>query len=140
MNRKFKVVPAEEKDAHRPLPKETRLSDVFCFEEERRVNNDWTIQYQGRFFQIQKENKVLPRAGQKVTIRRDLEGILTLHYKGQGVSCEEITARPQRPEPVKESSPRSSAHRPGPRHPWRAPFNRIRQIESHPTDTVAPEP
>ena len=72
------------KTRHRPLPKETRLSDVFCFEGERRVNNDWTIQYQGRFFQIRKENKVLPRAGQKVTIRRDLEGILTLHYKRAG--------------------------------------------------------
>jgi len=48
-------------------------------EEERRVNNDWTIQYQGRFFQIRKENKALPRAEQKVTIRRDLEGILALH-------------------------------------------------------------
>ena len=29
-------------------------------EEERRVNNDWTIQYQGPFFQIRKENKTLP--------------------------------------------------------------------------------
>ena len=82
---------------------------------------------------------MLPRAGQKVTIRLDLEGILTLHYKGQGVSCEEIAARPKRPEPAKESRPRST-HPPGPRHPWRAPFNRTRQIESHPTDTVAPEP
>ena len=27
LNRKFRVVPADEKDAHRPLPKETRLSD-----------------------------------------------------------------------------------------------------------------
>ena len=95
--------------------------------------------YQGRFFQIRKENKALPRAGQKVTIRRDLEGILTLYYKGQGVSCEEIAARSKRPEPVKESRSRST-HRPGPRHPWRAPFNSTRRIESNPTHTLAPEP
>jgi len=128
LNRKFAVPPADEQDAHRPLSKELHLRDVFCFEEDRRVNNDWTVQYQGRLFQIRKENKVFPRTGQRVIIRRDLEGKLTLSYKGQKIAYDAIETRPQRLEPdTKKKS--HLVHRPGPDHPWRKPFTGTRELK-----------
>ena len=115
---KCKVPPAEEQDAHRTVPKELHLKDVFCFEEERRVNNDWTVQYQNRFFQIRRKNKVRPNAGQRVTVRQDLEGAITLHYKGQKVLYDALESRPKRLE--SESKRKSRIiHRPALDHPWR---------------------
>jgi len=121
LNRKFSVLPVEEEDAHRPVSKELHLKDVFCVEEDRRVNNDWTIQYQSRLFQIWKENKVRPLAGQKVVVREDLEGRLTLHYKGEKISCDVIEARLKRlePEPTRKSR---VIRRPASDHPWKTKY------------------
>lgn len=121
LNRKFAVPPAEEQDAHRPLSKEINLSDIFCFEEIRRVNNDWTIRYRNRLFQIRRENKTLPPAGQRVVVRQGLDGVLTLHYRGQNVFYDAISVRPKRLEPNTKQEPRV-IHRPAPDHPWRKPF------------------
>ena len=128
LNRKFAVPPAEEQDAHRSLPKGLYLKDVFCFEENRRVNNDWTIQYQNRFFQIRKENKIRPNAGQKVVVRRDLEGTLTLHYKGQKVFYDALEKRPQKLGPNTEPKSRT-IHRPALDHPWRKGFIAKRELK-----------
>ena len=120
-NRKFAVPPAEEEDVHRPLSEETPLSNIFCFEEERHVNNDWTIQYRSRLFQIRKGNKVMPRAGQKVVVREDLEGMLTLHYQGRKILYDAIEARPKRLEPAKEKKIHR-VHPPGPPPPMAVRF------------------
>jgi len=121
LNRRFCVAPMEEEDAHRPVSKEVRLRDVFCVEENRRVNNDWTIQYQGRLFQIRKDNKVCPPAGQKVVVRKDLEGRLTLQYKGEKIFYDVIEDRPKRlePEPIRKSR---VIRRPASNHPWKTGY------------------
>lgn len=121
LNRRFSVSPAEAQDAHRPCSKGIDLREIFCFEEGRRVNNDWTIQYGGRLFQIRKGNNVLPGVGQRVVVRQDLEGNLTVHYKGQKVFYDVIEARPQRLESVTRRKSRI-IHRPASDHPWRQYF------------------
>ena len=128
LNRKFSVPPVEEQDAHRLLQKGLHLKDLFCFEESRRVNNDWTIQYQSCFFQIRRENKVRPNAGQRVVVRRDLEGTLTLHYKGQKVFYDALEKRPQKLE--LNTKPKSrTIHHPASDHPWRKCFMATKELK-----------
>lgn len=49
LNRRFWVKPAQEADAHRPVPRD--LAEVLSWEEERVVQGDWTVAWQGRWFQ-----------------------------------------------------------------------------------------
>ncbi|MCL4218354.1 MAG: hypothetical protein KJ052_15310 [Candidatus Hydrogenedentes bacterium] len=44
--------PKDKHNAHRKVPKKLKLDDIFCFEETRRLNNDWTERYKSRFYQV----------------------------------------------------------------------------------------
>ena len=92
------------------------------------MNNDWAIQYQGCFFQIRKENKVRPRAGETVMVRQDLEGNLTFHYKGQKVLYDVLKARPQKLdfEPRRKFR---TIRRPASDHPWRKSFMGTKELK-----------
>ena len=57
LNAKFEQEPASPTDFHRRVPKRLNLAEVFCCEETRTVQNDWTIRYNNRFYQILKENR-----------------------------------------------------------------------------------
>ena len=48
-NARYAVGPAETVDFHEPVPKQMNLDDVFCQEEERKVSNDWVVQYGPRW-------------------------------------------------------------------------------------------
>lgn len=123
MNQKFAVPPAQEADFHRPLLTGIQLQNIFCFEEIRQVQNDWTIRYENRFFQIKQENRPLPLAKGKVTVCRWLDGSLHLYDKGRELLYQELPERP-RPE-VPKPPPHSTLRRhvaPAATHPWRRPF------------------
>ena len=51
-NKRFAVTAKSRVDFHRQVPKELDLRTVFCIEEERHVNNDWTVRFNNRYFQI----------------------------------------------------------------------------------------
>jgi hypothetical protein len=81
LNDKFCREPAKEQDYHRPVPKGMNLADVFCFEETRTVQNDWVVRHDNNHYQIQPDSKPLPKPGDKVVIRRRLDGSTELLYK-----------------------------------------------------------
>jgi hypothetical protein len=90
MNRKFSRPPAEEADTHVPLGK-VNLKDIFCFEHERVVSNDYVVRFEKRLFQILKTNKELPRPKDKVVIRILLDGSLSVIWKGTKLLVKELT-------------------------------------------------
>jgi len=51
-NKRFAVTAKSRVDFHRPVPKGLDLRTVFCIEEERHVNNDWTVRCHNRYSQI----------------------------------------------------------------------------------------
>ncbi len=120
MNRRFAVKPASQADYHRAVPEGLDLRTVFCIEQQRQVNNDWTVQYKNRYFQILKENKPLPRTREKVSVSQWLDGPIHLVYKGLELKCKELPSRP-----VKEASREVSKIKlrkkyiPPADHPWR---------------------
>lgn len=120
LNRKFAHEPAKSEDWHRPVPEGMDLADIFCWEETRVVNNDWTVRYHNRWFQITGPKGNLPPAKKKVTVRRRLDGSLGFVYRGHAVDFHEIVGPlPRAGTPVVVGSSKREPHRPAPDHPWR---------------------
>jgi hypothetical protein len=123
LNDKYAKPPASEQDFHRPLPHTLDLSEVLCFEHTRTVCNDWTIRYDNRFFQLLKAKTRLPRPGEKIIVRRLLEGSLHLVYRERKLRFKEIAQPRVQPKnkPPERTAPTTTRTRyiPPPDHPWR---------------------
>jgi len=52
LNKKFAIQPAAPEDYHQPVARGLDLRDVFCFEEPRVLQKDWTIRYNNEYYQI----------------------------------------------------------------------------------------
>lgn len=127
LNAKFERQAASPTDYHRPVPEGLNLADVFCFEEYRVVQNDWTVRYRNRHYQILPENRSMPRPKDKVLVRVRLDGAMHLIYRDKPlayrlVSLNELRVRNQAPKPPTPEAPRkpepSRPKRPA-RTPWR---------------------
>jgi hypothetical protein len=68
-------------DIHRPLGKDMPLNNIFYIEEERKVNNDWTISYKGILYQIKKQYRYHPHCKGIAQVRKDIEGNISVFYK-----------------------------------------------------------
>ena len=93
LNQKFSQPPLDPHDFHRPVPARVNLADVFCFEEQRTLANDWTIRHDNRYYQIARDNKPLPKPKDKILMRWRLDGELILLYKGKPLRYESLTPR-----------------------------------------------
>jgi transposase len=122
INERFAHSAASRLDYHRPVPKRLRLEDVFVFEEPRTVQNDWTVCWDSRWFQITGPKAQMPRRREKIVVRRRLDGSRMLLCRGQSLEFHEIQQRPPRPAPpIKHPSvvaPRP-AWVPPDDHPWK---------------------
>ena len=127
LNDKFAVAPLSDADFHRPVPEGLDLREVFCFEENRTVSNDWVVRYSNRFLQIVRQSP-LPPAKSRVLVREYLDGSLHLVYRGNEVTFTEIHQPPECPRTstVKPSTPTLPKRPPipSPDHPWRKPLLR----------------
>jgi len=127
LNTKFARQPLSEVDFHRPVPKGLNLEDVFCFEQLRTVQNDWTVRYENRHYQIAEENRPLPKPRERVVVRVRLDQRMDLVYRGRplvfhAISDVELHKRLSRKtdssQPYEPPRPRV-IHKPAPDHPWR---------------------
>lgn len=120
LNRKFAIEPAKSEDVHLPVPEGMDLAKVFCWEETRVVNNDWTVRYHNCWFQITGPKGNFPPAKKKVLVQERLDGSLHMMYRGQAVEFHEIPRpQPRATAPPELAKPQQKPHRPAPDHPWR---------------------
>jgi transposase len=125
VNGKFGHSAASSVDYHRPVPAGLRLEDVFVFEEQRTVQNDWTVCWDGRFFQITGPARNLPLRREKILARRHLDGSRGLLRKGRPLEFHELPERPKRAQQPQPPAARSTAvprWRPAVDHPWKSPM------------------
>lgn len=92
-NARYSVAPRSTTDAHRPLIAGQDLRDVFSIKLTRVVRNDYTIQYFGRWIQVERNQGVCPKA--ELTVQTRLDGTVRLLYKGLKIDCELLSARPE---------------------------------------------
>jgi len=122
LNAKFERRPASQTNFHRRLPKRPNLAQVFCWEQTRTVQNDWTIRYNNRFYQILKENRQRPKPKQKVVVRVLLDESMQIVHRDKKLKYKPITEPPvsktHTVTPVIALEP-ARQWKPAPEHPWR---------------------
>lgn len=79
-NKRFNVKPEEQGTAFVKLPKDTGLDRIFCFKHERTVNNDNTISFNNRVFQIGPSQLRISFAKCKVTLYEYLDSSIAIGY------------------------------------------------------------
>jgi transposase len=118
-NAKFEKPAAQPADVHRAAPEGTDLARVLAVQEERVVQNDWTVRWQNGFLQLGRTSGVQPKDRVEVCVQ--LDGRVRLF-----VGDRELTYGTTRSEPRATSRPRpprspksSQGNKPAPTHPWR---------------------
>jgi len=90
MNKKFSRPAAKPENAHVPLG-DVKLKNIMCLEYERTVANNYVIRFETRLFQILQTKKDLPRPKDKVIVRVQLNGTLSIIWKNNKLFVKELT-------------------------------------------------
>jgi len=109
------------------------------WEVERVVQRDWTVVYQGRWYQLDRATAGLGLAGQKVTVRRLRDGRIQLERGGVKLKWRALDRRPLRVRVPAVASTRPAARPPKPaaNHPWRLQrIGSVRKAMRRPTGGV----
>jgi transposase len=119
-NRRFVKKAGRRGDLHRRVPRGLDLGHVLSIREARVVQNDWTVRFENRWFQLGAVHQKLALAGRKVTVCQRLDGQIELLYRGRSLQYEEVAgpAEPRR-EPAVSEIRSNQGQRPAVDHPWR---------------------
>jgi hypothetical protein len=117
LNRRFWVKPAQEADAHQAVPR--NLAETLNWEEERVVQRDWTVAWEGRWFQIESDHESLCLVGRSVIVRQLRDGTIQLVRDGNKLRCRELGQRPTLAPRPKALRTGVSQSKPAATHPWR---------------------
>ena len=123
-NLRFAVEPKSDVDAHRALTAQDDLARILTHQEQRMVSKNLTVQFENVVYQMQTERPSYALRNATVTVCVNLQGQVSLLYKGQAlkhsiyhqqakqaqvVSAKDLNAALQERIPAK----------PAPNHPWR---------------------
>ena len=120
LNERFSVIARSSANLHRSVPRGVHLDHVLCYQEERHVQNDWTVSWCNRIFQLSaKQSQNLGLARKKILVSELLNGTLRLTYRGRELTWKELPARPPRPERPPTPPAPKPPKKPATSHPWR---------------------
>jgi transposase len=115
-NAKFAKTPAKKENMHRSC-QEYDLEDILAIKENRIVNNDFTIQYKKRFFQIHRQNNAVIRPKDVICVNTRLDQSIYLTCRNFKLKFNEIKQRI--PKEFVEKMVSQKHYKPAPNHPWR---------------------
>jgi hypothetical protein len=121
-NKKFAVIPKKFGNLHRKLQSEEvkNLGSIFSVKSARVVNNDYTIQFKNKFFQLKQIQPVTIMQRQVVQIEEWLNGDIKIKFKDKYLNYFKL---PNKPEKIKSFPLILAAHKtnwkPPPNHPWK---------------------
>ena len=102
------------------MPRGLDLGRVLSIQETRMVQNDWTLRFENRWFQLAGMHQKLGLAGRSLTVCQRLDGGLELLYGGRALSYRELPVPPGRKQEDGVPEIRSNqGQRPSADHPWR---------------------
>jgi transposase len=133
LNQRFTVPAKRRGDLHRRLPRDVDLARVLSFQEERVVQNDWTVRWRSRWLQLTAANQRWLLVRKRALVCEQLDGTIRLFYHGRELEWQELPERPQRvcaagrngcSAGSASGKPREQRNgngtcKPGPDHPWR---------------------
>ena len=101
------VPPADPADAHRPLGKEHDLAAILSHVEQRQVTNDYTVRYDGKIYQIDRQDVRTGMRKASVRVEQRLDATIAIQFQGRylrvsrcaeplprGVSPQQAEAKP----------------------------------------------
>lgn len=121
-NKKFSVLAKNTNDAHRPLTNEliARLSSIFSIQSKRKVNNDYTVQFKTKWYQLEAQQKTTVYKRDEVIVEERLDN--TIHIRLKDIYLE-YRILPERPKPtyvpVVALTSQKPTRKPSMNHPWR---------------------
>jgi len=125
LNERFGVSPRSPTDLHRRVPRKVNLKHVLSLQEDRVVQNDWTVSWRNRWLQLSEKHHSLRLARKKIRVSELRSGALRLTYQGRDLEWRELPGKPAREAPKKQIKRGSGlAYKPPAKHPWRRRFQR----------------
>jgi hypothetical protein len=94
-NKKFAVIPRYPDNVHRALLSTDDLDDILCQHHIRVLSKQLTLSYQNKRYQIQTERPLYAMRHAKVTVKEDLDGVITIAYKGKNLTYTVVDERPK---------------------------------------------
>jgi Helix-turn-helix domain len=121
LNERFSVEARSAVNLHRPLARGVKLEHVLSYQEERVVQNDWTVSWCNRIFQLAEGHQKLSLARKKILVSELLDGTIRLTSRGESLSWMELPERPVSREPkARERGKQKAPYKPAANH-WRGP-------------------
>jgi len=117
LNQKFNVQARSSVDVHRKAVR--NLDEVLSWEEKRVVGGDWTVVWNGLWFQIERQHEGLNLATKTVRARQLRNGSLQWFYEGKKLRVKELPERPKAVKPEPRRVGRTELTKPESGHPWR---------------------
>jgi hypothetical protein len=125
-NQHLVVEPANPTDAHRPLAAEHNLAAALSHVETRQVANDYTIRFQGRLYQIARQDVRPGLRGGNVRVEARLDGSLAVRFQNRYLGVSVCQPRPKA-QPVQREAAAQARHA-KPRRPSEASREAIGQL------------
>lgn len=120
LNARFHVDARSPMDLHQRVPRGVTLAHVLSFQEQRVVQNDWTVSWCNRVFQLHAQHQKLGLARKAILVSELLDGTIRLTYRGRELSCHELPGRPATTKPkAPGKKPAKAPYKPAATHPWR---------------------
>lgn len=121
-NKRFSVSAKRETNAHRPLSDELRvkLLSIFSVQKKRKIKNDYTIQFDNRWFQLEAQQKTTVYKRDEVIVEERLDGTIHIRIKNVYLEYRELPLRPKPVRvPVVALTRQKPDWKPPKDHPWR---------------------
>ena len=130
---KFAVVPQKRGNLHRKLNEREvkNLDRIFSIHKTRVVNNDFTVMFNKKWFQLAELQPTLVLRKDKVQVEERIDGKIFISLRNKNLDYIELPARPPKIKmKVTALTRKKSAWKPPANHPWRKPFLvRKRKVE-----------
>jgi hypothetical protein len=126
-NAQFAVVPNRRKNLHKTLVNsiDNKLSQILSIQERRIVNNDYTVRFAGKYYQLDRIQTTTVYKKDKVIVERHLNGEVKLRLKESYLNYELLPERPKKEIEVKLialTKQIQGSYKPPIDHPWRKQF------------------
>jgi hypothetical protein len=122
-NEDFTVPAANPTDAHRPLGRHHHLDAALSHVEQRRVENNFTLQFLGKRYQIANRDVRAGLRGDRVRVERRLDGNVAVRYQGHYLNIQRCESPESDNHAVKEPKPLRKDHNRGGRSCWMQGFS-----------------
>jgi len=131
-NQKYGKEPLKKTDLHRKLTLKERkqLPTILSRHSQRVVQNDFTIRFNNKWYQLTKEQPATVRPKDKVLIEERLDGSLWIRLRNKYLNYQVLLTKPPReqkrswviPASQKKERKERKNWKPSKDHPWRRPF------------------